>query len=1002
MKYYDGAQLMFITVDFSWLDQWVIIPTWNFILPKGFEGSCYLEISDRCLPMEMLQESHSNMKGLQGSNNAYSVFAATNKTKFYKIRKEDCKEITIKRLETRYLCKGNIDVPNTDTPCDDKITECHSDPPPCSHGDSESPGPSYSHTSSVSGSVQRESLCSYKGTITEVVNSEAGVYDLDSKVRLYIGYQPCPNQGRGMRVGVKVEILNAHLKVYKMFITVDFSWLDQWVIIPTWNFILPKGFEGSCYLEISDRCLPMEMLQESHSNMKGLQVISTTLALRILDNRNNYNLTRSVTLHGEITALSPVHRKPDSVVFFVELTSQETEDRVSLVLKGIQFSHWYHFLRLKEEFAFTNAVPTTVSKGSNNAYSVFAATNKTKFYKIRKEDCKEITIKRLETRYLCKGNIDVPNTDTPCDDKITECHSDPPPCSHGDSESPGPSYSHTSSVSGSVQRESLCSYKGTITEVVNSEAGVYDLDSKVRLYIGYQPCPNQGRGMRVGVKVEILNAHLKVYKMIPRIRLCCCTPSTVLITEFSPLLTAYRPFLTNTSVYMHLLYSNNLSLVYYQWLVDMAIQMKKKFVPQILSEKLLMGMHIPKHNKPEQNIPGVFFNILRIASPSDQKPLLPKLSRNIYAEFLDPRHPCSVVGSDAVSKSDLYTIPTMAELKQMLEKMAFREESWRPVDLLVSQQTTNLNEALYWRYDLMEPADFKPPLLLIGHLEVCNKTGLLQLVDQTGSIDCVIADLDDSDHSHTCDPTCLYQNTQSQNQTRRFNCPYVKSWCLGQLLRLNRYQVVVERFLISSFPSVEQLGCSKYIEKSQIRSYVQFSMSDAVNFHKKLNRDNAGCNDTVSLKRKREYNKSTISTSVERPETNHTGMKPTTDVVQLFVVNDKQFLHVKPVTVNGEKSIQLSSNVAVTLLGMPDIVSRKQGIESITKVDTDRDAASNPSGNARESRHHGEHSVHKTSLEHKDSLPERQAVLVLQGETIKWYHLLHNGQPYALIMPRSQ
>eukprot|EP00058_Branchiostoma_floridae_P024356 XP_002609846.1 hypothetical protein BRAFLDRAFT_78691 [Branchiostoma floridae] len=56
-----------------------------------------------------------------------------------------------------------------------------------------------------------QAVPSLLGTIIACVNSDIGIYQLDGKVRLHLGYQLHVNEGRGLRVGACVAVYNAHL-----------------------------------------------------------------------------------------------------------------------------------------------------------------------------------------------------------------------------------------------------------------------------------------------------------------------------------------------------------------------------------------------------------------------------------------------------------------------------------------------------------------------------------------------------------------------------------------------------------------------------------------------------------------------------------------------------------------------------------------------------------------------------------------------------------------------
>ncbi|XP_077989324.1 CST complex subunit CTC1-like [Glandiceps talaboti] len=821
---------------------------------------------------------------------------------------------------------------------------------------------------------------------------------------------------------------------------------------------------SNSYLEITEACIPVDQVSQNEATKVEFEVVSSTLGLHILQNRCEFTI-KHINIQGEITALSPIHRIRESVMFFVEITTKDSDTSVCLVVKGAEYSHWHNFIQLNEEYVFSYVIPTTLNKESTNSFPVYAVSRKTKFFLLSRLNFKEMTLQQVQDKYPSKQHS---KRCDPTTDDVSGYHGDQQPSTscQGDSPSMESVESGTSSTSRQMKQDKLCSYKGTITDVIKAEAGIYELDGKIRLYIGHQPCVSHGKGMRIGSKVTVFNAHFKSSKQVPCLRLCCCTLSSVVIVQFSPLATPYEPFIPQSSVFIHLLYFYHINLAYYQWMVDMADDMKKKFLPNPLSDTVLMGVQLTKHHRSDQKTFGVFYNLLRIPSPSKQRLLLPQSPRNIYQEFIDTQHPCWVVESQPISRANLYKIPSIADLKQILAKKAVREDSWQIPETSYSNRT--LNDELYWRYQVHNPWDFKPPLLLVGYLEHNSKTGQLQLTDQTGSINCIIADYDTSKIDHICGETCQYPSNSSH---RPFLFPYAKTWCVGQLLRIDKYQIINESFTVCRFPSVQHVGNPTYIDKTHLRSYVQFSMSDTVSLHQKKM--------ITKETKKRKLEDEDECSAVARKGKCSDDVSCSTDVVQLFVVSHKDSLHLTQSST--AQNCELTSNIAVTFINSPKLVPhdrsslssvgvhenqnnsryRNTGCSS-SNIGGDKNQDTNVSmradGGAEQScgLNDGQRVVGGTgqchglsdgqrgdggtghSCEPNDGqrvvggigqcrgrsdgqrgdggtghscepnensasvLPVRQVVLVLSADSVKWYHLLNPGQIYAFLLPRSK
>ena len=130
-------------------------------------------------------------------------------------------------------------------------------------------------------------------------------------------------------------------------------------------------------------------------------------------------------------------------------------------------------------------------------------------------------------------------------------------------------------------------------------------------------------------------------------------------------------------------------------------------------------------------------------------------------------------------------------------------------------------------------------------------TGQFQLEDETGRLNCVIAP--DSPSSHDCTKQChpLVEETGTKAQSSPakkkartetgsagsdgdsdYACPYAQTWNIGEIVRIDKFQVIMERFIVSQFPTADHLQEWKYVEKFRLHTYLQFSMADTVSLSK--------------------------------------------------------------------------------------------------------------------------------------------------------------------------
>nr|XP_033780314.1 CST complex subunit CTC1 isoform X5 [Geotrypetes seraphini] len=117
-----------------------------------------------------------------------------------------------------------------------------------------------------------------------------------------------------------------------------------------------------------------------------------------------------------------------------------------------------------------------------------------------------------------------------------------------------------------------------------------------------------------------------------------------------------------------------------------------------------------------------------------------------------------------------------------------------------------LNGRLAWSFLMLDAWDFQPQCVLLGVLRFSSRSGSLQLQDESHSIPCLIIKRDSAHHSQFTD-----------------------TGSVGSVLQVERFQIVVERFIRSDFPSWKQLASPEYVREKHSRVYIQFYMEDAVN-----------------------------------------------------------------------------------------------------------------------------------------------------------------------------
>ncbi|XP_051896225.1 CST complex subunit CTC1-like [Pristis pectinata] len=562
----------------------------------------------------------------------------------------------------------------------------------------------------------------------------------------------------------------------------DLQWLEHLVLFPSWTYIplsgggsRPRGLSAG-YLEINEA--PYLVLpKQSVGNFlepRALNVLLPDVAIHLLDKEF---LCQRVKLNiaGELCRLSSVLSIRGKIFFFFFLSSFTTDTCLPVVIQVPAKLMWHHCLEVSKQYIITKVFVSSL-QGTN--YKVFVVSSSSDFYIYNEGLVKEQTLAEFM--------------------QASDTNPVPPPSNKESLQNrPSMDWSTQSTIEEVFENKEskIISYRGVISKVLNFRAGLYELDGKVGLCVAYQQLVNYGRGLRPGAQVEVSDAHMhvKIADHLPQIMLCCCLRSTLQIKGFSRLSTGYHPFSPSCNIYISLLFKYNLDLPSYLWLVHVIDTLVQRFCPCFTSQK-----HMLKCGS-DAGIIGTFFSSIL----NYTKWNLPKPTRDIYQEILAESHHCPV---KEISHLNIQCqTPSLAEVLSIAE-----ERAWKFLDLssllpdnekkhLVASQ---LNSKLAWSFEVLKPEDFQPQMILNGVFQANSVTGCLQLVDASGSLDCVV------------------QNSEV-NQTAFSDTSYI-----GCLVQLQRYQLVLERFMNSDFPSSKHLDDPNFVKEKHTRVYVQFCAGD--------------------------------------------------------------------------------------------------------------------------------------------------------------------------------
>ncbi|XP_070338463.1 CST complex subunit CTC1 isoform X3 [Equus asinus] len=474
---------------------------------------------------------------------------------------------------------------------------------------------------------------------------------------------------------------------------------------------------------------------------------------------------------------------------------------------------------------------------------------------------------------------------------------------------------------GLVRDSRLLSYTGTVTGVLNQSAGLYELDGQLGLCFAYQQFHGLRQVVRPGVSLELQDVHLlqSVGGGTRRPVLAPCLRGAVLLRGFS----RQKPETQSShqaqgaSLYEQLVWEHQLGLPVYLWATKALEDLARKLCPHVLRHHQFLQCSSP--GNPSLGL-QLLTPTLDVLAPS----CCP--SRNSHNEILEEPHHCPLQQYARLQTPCCF--PTLTTLKEEGQRRAWA--SFDPKTLLPLPEASHLpscqlNQRLAWSWLCLLPSAFHPAPVLLGVLVASSRKGCLQLRDQSGSLPCLL----------------LAKHSQ----------PLADPQLIGCLVRVERFQLVVERNVRSSFPSWKELSMAGFIQKQQARVYVQFFLADA-----------------LILPVPRPFLHSATSSTPPKTVPTLPG-GPHVEQSRLFLLSHKEALMKRNFFVPPGASLEvpkptLSFHVSGNWLGG---TQRKEGTGW---------GSFEPKGN-----------------ENKD----QKVLLIFLGSSVRWFEFLHPGQVYRLV-----
>ncbi|XP_035155873.1 CST complex subunit CTC1 isoform X1 [Callithrix jacchus] len=552
-------------------------------------------------------------------------------------------------------------------------------------------------------------------------------------------------------------------------IDLDLSWLGHLFLFPSWSYLPPARWNSSeeGHLELWDAPVPVFPLTVSPAPLTPIPVLYPESASRLLSLRNKLRGVQR-NLAGNLVQLSSLVKSKEKAYFILSLgSSHSAVTRVSIIVQVPAQLVWHKALRPGAAYVLTEL---RVSKIRGRRHRVWM-TNPSSHLLLLKPECVQELEPELEGPLL---------------------EADPKPLTM-------PSNSQDKKDPKGLVRDSrLLSYTGAVTGVLNEPAGLYELDGQLGLCLAYQQFHGLRRVMRPGLCLELQDVHLlqSVGGGTRRPVLAPCLRGAVLLQRFS----CQKPGTHSSrqaygaSLYEQLVWEHQLGLPLYLWATKALEELACKLCPHVLRHHQFL-----QHSSPGSPSLG-----LQLLAPTLDLLAPPRSPiRNPHNEILEEPHHCPLQKYTRLQTPSSF--PTLATLKEEGQRKAwasFDPEAHLPLLEASHLPSCQLNRRLAWSWLCLLPSAFHTPQVLLGVLVASSHKGCLQLRDQSGSLPCLL----------------LAKYSQPLNDPRLIGC----------LVRAERFQLIVERDMRSSFPSWKELSMPGFIQKQQARVYVQFYLADAL------------------------------------------------------------------------------------------------------------------------------------------------------------------------------
>ncbi|XP_057632491.1 CST complex subunit CTC1 isoform X4 [Chionomys nivalis] len=543
-------------------------------------------------------------------------------------------------------------------------------------------------------------------------------------------------------------------------IDLDLSWLGHLFLFPSWSYLPPakKNSVGEGHLELWGAPVPVFPLTISPGPLSPIPVLYPAKASRLLRHRKKHKV-KEPNLAGKLVRLSALVVTKSKRYFIMTLGELSEADsqagsQVSIIVQIPAQMGWHRVLRPDRAYVLTKL---RVTKTRGYGHYIWTTIPSSDLIPLRPDSVREL-------------ELDVPFLGA-------DLRLRPQPTSSRDSRA----------QDGHVRNSKVLHYSGTVTRVLNESASLYILDGQLILCLAYQQLHGLRRVIRPGVRLELRDVHLlQAVGEETRPVLALCLHGTILLQSFSCLKPETLPSFEvyGASLYEQLVWEYQLGLPLYLWAMKALKELASKLCPYVLRYQQFL-----KHSSPGN--PSL---ALQLLAPSWDALIPPGGPiRHAHSEILEEPHNCP--HQKYAQLQTPYSFPTLFALEKEGQCRAwatFDPKALLPLSEAAHLTSCQLNRHLAWSWLCLPSSVFQPAQVLLGVLVASSKKGCLQLRDLKASLPCMP----------------LTETSQ----------PLTDPKLIGCLVWVEKFQLVVEREVRSSFPSWKELDTPDFIQKKHASS----------------------------------------------------------------------------------------------------------------------------------------------------------------------------------------